>query len=376
MTGVFLYGTLRHLPLLEMVLGRAVAQADLIPAVFGHHKAVWAKGQGFPLIVTEVGAQADGILFANATDHDLEMLDFYEGGFGYQRGPVTVMTEAGDTVETTIWWPPTEGVTPGEPFDLADWVDTWGAINTRAALEIMGYRGQYSAQKVASMFGMIQSRAACWVRAQSEQQPKMKSGLARKDVRTQQLKRPYANYFAMEEQLLEFRRFDGAFSETLDRGVFLTPDVAMVLPYDPKRDRVLMVEQFRMGPWVRGDVEPWQYECVAGRVDPGETPEHCARREAEEEAGLKLDELIEVHQGYASPGATTEYYYAYLALMDLPDSLAQVGGLESEAEDIRSHLVGFDDLMTMLDCGQLRVTPLAMSVLWLARNRNRLRAGA
>lgn len=384
MSGVFLYGTLRHLSLLETVLRRSVASSELISAEFDNHRTVWALGQGFPLILPAAGQTASGLLLHSPSDEDLALLDYYEGGFGYVRGPISVRLASGELVVTTIWWPPTAGVTPGAAFDLSDWAAQWGAINARAASEIMGYRGQLPASKVASMFAMIQARSASWVRAQGEgvpptppaSQPVPQTQMRRGDVKVEHSSRPYAEYFAVEEQVLSYRKFDGDFSDPVHRGVLLTPDVALVLPYDPKRDRVLLVEQFRMGPWVRGDQQPWQYESVAGRIDPGETPQDCARREAKEEAGLELKDLIEIHQGYASPGCSMEYYYSYLALSDLPDDLAAVGGLKSEAEDIRSHLLSFEAVMALFEQGELRVMPVAMAVLWLAQNRERLRRDA
>ena len=63
-------------------------------------------------------------------------------------------------------------------------------------------------------------------------------------------------------------------------------------------------------------------------------------------------------------------------MADLPDTIVGVGGEQSEQEDIRSHLISFDDLMLMLETQKLRILPLVMAVLWLARHRERLRAGS
>ncbi|MEY5032678.1 MAG: hypothetical protein RL354_1709 [Planctomycetota bacterium] len=91
---------------------------------------------------------------------------------------------------------------------------------------------------------------------------------------------PYAGFFAVEEQDLRFRRFDGTLSDPVNRATFVAGDAVTVLPYDPVRDRVLLVEQFRVGPHLRGDANPWQLEAIAGRIDPGETVEATAIREA------------------------------------------------------------------------------------------------
>lgn len=184
---------------------------------------------------------------------------------------------------------------------------------------------------------------------------------------------PYAAFFAVEEQDLRFRRFDGTLSAPVHRAAFVSGDAVTVLPYDPKRDLVLLVEQFRFGPHVRGDANPWQLEAIAGRIDAGETPEAAARREALEEAGLTLDRLIPIAGYYPSPGAFGEYLYSYLALVDLPDGVEGVFGMEGEAEDIRGHLVAFDDLLALVTTGEIANAPLILSVLWLSRQRVALR---
>jgi nudix-type nucleoside diphosphatase (YffH/AdpP family) len=155
--------------------------------------------------------------------------------------------------------------------------------------------------------------------------------------------------------------------------VFRPPDAALVMPYDPVRDRVLLVEQVRMGPLVRGDRRVWQLEPIAGHIDPGESPEEAARREALEEANIALESLEPVAQSYTSPGNSTEFSYLFVALADLPDERAGQGGLDCENEDIRSHLVSFDALMELCDSLQIANSPLLVGAYWLARHRERLR---
>lgn len=193
------------------------------------------------------------------------------------------------------------------------------------------------------------------------------------DVEVLTRSEPYARFFALEEQDLRFRRFDGQMSAPVNRAAFVSGDAVTVLPYDPARDRVLVVEQFRFSPYIRGDANPWQLEAIAGRIDPGETPEAAAIREGHEEAGLRLERLLPIGNYYPSPGAVTEYLYSYLGLVDLPDSAAGVFGLASEAEDIRAHLVSFDDLMAICASGEVANAPLLLSALWLARERPGLR---
>ena len=375
MTALYFYGTLRHLPLLETVIGRPLDGVKLTEAALPNYAIHWAAGQAFPLIVPDDGGQAIGLMGAGFSDEDVARLDYYERVFGYDLKWVEVIGPEGPQA-VQMFWPPETTYEVGPEFVLADWAAKWGAVNCRAAQEVLSYRGQKTPETVGAIYGMIHARAASHVLAGSEAAVLGPSGRSRSDVEILDVSNPYANFFALTEMQLKYRRFDGEMSPTVLRAAFLGTDAALVLPYDAVRDRVLMIEQFRMGPMARGDHGPWQLEPIAGRVDPGETPEACAHREALEEAGLTLDRLEVIHLGYPSPGAVSEFYHIYLGLTDLPDDAARVAGVAGEHEDIKGHLMPLDQALEMLDAGQIRVTPLALALHWLARNRSRLRKAA
>lgn len=187
---------------------------------------------------------------------------------------------------------------------------------------------------------------------------------------------PYGNYFALAEQEIAFPLYRGGHSQVVNRAAFLCGDAVTVLPYDPPRDRVLLVEQFRFGPWMRGAPNAWSIEPIAGRIDPGETPEATARREAVEEAGLTLGRMHHIGDYYPSPGAVSEYLYSYVAEADLPDDCTGIGGLDGEDEDIRALLWSYDELAEAVRKGRITNGPLLLSALWLQLHRDRLQAGA
>ena len=220
--------------------------------------------------------------------------------------------------------------------------------------------------------GSLRVAAASRVRAMAAAAAGLRQGGGPVEVLAR--RHPHLGFFALEELELTHPRFDGSQSARLLREVFVAGDAVTVLPYDPLRDRVLLIEQFRMGPFGRGDPLPWQLEAIAGRIDPGETPEAAARREAVEEAGLTLGALEKVAEYYPTPGAVTEYLYSYVALCDLPDGVAGVFGAAAEAEDIRGQLVPFDRLLEAMAAGEIGNAPLLLTVLWLQRERERLRA--
>jgi len=372
---IFVFGTLRHRPLLETVLGRSVQAAHMAPAYLPDFETVWARGQAFPLLRASPGRRAEGLVLSGLGEQDIARLSFYEEGFGYRLSPVTVICETGPC-EARAWFPAKDQWQPGEPFDLDAWVARWGAINTHAAAEVIGYHGHCSPRQVAAMFPMIQARASSFVAAREGSPRASFSGMRRADVRLDALERPYADFFTVEEYHLSYRHFDGGQSPRLKRAVFVPTDAALVLPYDPVRDRVLVIEQFRVGPYARGDLAPWTLEPIAGRVDAGETPEQAARREAQEEAGLHLDALEVISRGYPTPGTSSEFYHIFLALADLGGATGGKGGLDSEAEDIRIHILPAPRFLEMADHGELNVAPLVLCAHWLARHRDRLRAAS
>ncbi|SCY57348.1 NUDIX domain-containing protein [Paracoccus tibetensis] len=184
---------------------------------------------------------------------------------------------------------------------------------------------------------------------------------------------PFTGYFALRRPILRHSRHDGGCSPRLSREVFMMGDAVVVLPWDPRRDRVLLIEQFRAAPLLRADPQPWMLEAVAGRVDAGETPEEAANREAREEADLALSRLIPVLGTYPSPGAVGEFHYHYVGIADLPDGTGGIHGLAEEAEDIRGHLLPRHRLEEMVLAGQIPNGPLAMIVLWLRAEAEQLR---
>lgn len=193
------------------------------------------------------------------------------------------------------------------------------------------------------------------------------------DVQIKAAAEAYRAFFSVQEYDLRYRRFDGSFSPSVRRAAFVSVDAVTVLPYDAARDRVLLIEQFRAGPLARGDVNPWQFETIAGRIDADEAVEDAARREAVEEAGLQLGVLLPVARYYPSPGISAECLYSYVGLCELPDGVEGVFGLAGEAEDIRGHLIAFEEAMAMAASGEIGNAPTLLTLFWLAGQRNRLR---
>ncbi len=366
---LFIYGTLCHLPLLRVVLGH---DADTAAARLADYAVSWAFGQDFPMIEPSVGASALGLVVRGLDADDLARIDFYTAGFSVQAHHLPVQTAVGS--ETALVYFPDAAVwAPGRPWLLADWAAIWGETIVATAGDVMALHGHVEPKAIAARRMAMRVRGASRVRAAVPSAATLRRSMAAGDVEVAARHYPYANFFAVEEYDLSFRRFDGTMSPVVNRATYISGDAVTVLPYDPVRDRVLLIEQFRAGPYARGDANPWQMEAIAGRIDPGETPEDAARREGFEEAGLQLGDLLPLAGYYPTPAAKTEFLYSFVALADLPDGVAGVFGVEGEAEDIRGHLVPFDRLMELVASGEVSNAPLILTALWLQRERGRLR---
>jgi len=138
---------------------------------------------------------------------------------------------------------------------------------------------------------------------------------------------------------------------TMAREVLNSADAAAVLPYDPEARKVILVRQFR-APVMYVEGQPSLLEAVAGLLD-GDEPETCAKREAMEEAGLRLQSLERVVTAWSTPGITTERLHLFLAPYTSADRVEEGGGLAEEHEDIEVLEIGLDELMGMLEQGAI-----------------------
>lgn len=369
MADLFFYGTLCHLPLLEQVLGRPRQQMSVHPARLPDHASFWVKGQNFPMISEHPGSSVDGLLVRGLSEADVAALNYYEGGFLYDLKPVSVRLGSGEVASAEVYFPNPDQWLEGAPWDLEDWVAQWGAIVTEAAKEIMAYQGRVAAETVANRAYPILVRAAAQLEARKR--PVAAGRDLTKDVIVRQHDYAHLGFFGMQEIDLQHRRFDGSMGPVINRSALMVGAAAVVLPYDPARDAVLLVQQFRTPTFLAGEPDPWIWEPVAGLIDPGETPESTARREAVEEAGVEISHLEPVAAGYPSTGNSGEYIHIFIGLADL-SHVTGGGGVASEGEDIRSRVISFDDLMAGIDAQTFNDMPLITAGLWLARHRNRL----
>ena len=182
----------------------------------------------------------------------------------------------------------------------------------------------------------------------------------------------HQGFFRLEQRHLRHRLFQGGWSRVLEREVHVRRDAVGVLLYDIERDSVVLVEQLRAGA-LDDPLSPWKLEPVAGLIEAGEDPAEVARREAMEEAGCCIDELIELYSYYPSPGGSDERVTLFCGLVDSRE-MGGVHGLEDEDEDIQVHVLPFARAQQLLEAGRLDNAMCLIAFLWLTRERASLRA--
>ena len=181
----------------------------------------------------------------------------------------------------------------------------------------------------------------------------------------------FKGYFSVGRYSFRHSLFNGGQSPVIVREVFERGHAAAVLPYDPLRDEVVLIRQFRAGSYVAGR-HPWTWETVAGIIEDGETPEQVVRREAVEEASLQIGELIQIHDLIASPGACSETCVLYIGRIDSTKA-GGVFGLETEGENILVKAVPFAEARAMLDGGDIDNAAALIALQWLALHRDEIR---
>lgn len=183
----------------------------------------------------------------------------------------------------------------------------------------------------------------------------------------------YQGFFRLERFRLQHRLFDGRMGNPITREALYRGPAAAVVLYDPQRDVLVLVEQFRIGAFLAGAHGGWMLELVAGILEPDEPPEAVVRREALEEAGCTIGELLPIGSYLSSPASTPEYIHLYCGQVD-SGNVGGIHGLAEEGEDIRVvSLPAQQVLETELFRGRICSSTPLLALLWFAQQRDRLR---
>jgi ADP-ribose pyrophosphatase len=183
---------------------------------------------------------------------------------------------------------------------------------------------------------------------------------------------PFKGYFQVDRYRLRHRKFDGGWTDEMTREIFERGHAAAVLLFDPERDAVVLIEQFRPGAYAAG-VDPWLIEIVAGIIEAGETPEAVVRREAVEEAGCSVSDLHPIGSFLPTPGGSSETVALFCGRTDSRGA-GGIHGLDHEHEDIRVLALSRQEALERLAAGGITNMPAVVALQWLALNYTELRS--
>jgi len=178
--------------------------------------------------------------------------------------------------------------------------------------------------------------------------------------------RVFQGYFAIDKYTIRHRLFNGGWSNEFQREVFERGNAAAILLYDPDLQKVVLLEQFRVGA-LCSEKSPWMVEVVAGIIEQDETAEQVAIREAVEEAGQKIDQMIKIGDVFATPGGSSEQLALFCGKVDATGA-SGVFGLEHENEDIRVFTRDLDEVRDGLERGVFENATTIISLQWLLLN--------
>ncbi|OGT29995.1 MAG: hypothetical protein A3E87_09680 [Gammaproteobacteria bacterium RIFCSPHIGHO2_12_FULL_35_23] len=182
------------------------------------------------------------------------------------------------------------------------------------------------------------------------------------DVQIIEQKTAYKGYFQINQLKLKFKKFCGAWSKPVSRELFQRKNTVGALLFDPKIEKLVFIEQFRVGA-LNDQLSPWLIEIVAGIVESGETEEEVAKREVYEETGLAVSKLKKICGYWSSPGASDEYLTIFFAEVNT-SGIETISGLADEEEDIKAHLVSIEEAKDWLASGLLNNAAILIAFQW------------
>jgi ADP-ribose pyrophosphatase len=192
------------------------------------------------------------------------------------------------------------------------------------------------------------------------------------DVEIADAKTAFEHYLRIDVFRFRHRLFSGGWSALRSYDVLRRGQAVAIVLYDPDRDSVVLIEQFRLPALLAGS-SPWQLEAAAGMIDRDEPPAAVALRETREETGLTLiGEPIMIQRYLPSAGGSDESVVLFCGRVD-STLAAGVHGLPEEHEDIRVVVKPLEEIEALLDAGAMENGHSLIALYWLLRHRDRLR---
>lgn len=193
----------------------------------------------------------------------------------------------------------------------------------------------------------------------------------RKEFKINQREVTYKGFFRLEKYQLQHTLFNGGWSKKITRELFMRGNCVAVMLYDPVRDSLVLIEQFRTGAMLQPE-NAWLIEIVAGSIEPGEAAEQVAKRESLEEAGCEIQQLMLINEFYTTPGGSSERISLFCGKVD-SSNVGGVHGLDDENEDILVSVVEFDTAYRMVKSGEIESAIAIIAIQWLYINRDKIK---
>ncbi len=188
--------------------------------------------------------------------------------------------------------------------------------------------------------------------------------------------RVWSGRFPLDVVRFRHRRFDGAESGTRTWELWRRGRASAVLPWDPVKDVVVLIEQFRF-PALAAGLDPVMVELPAGLCEDNEPADVTAHREMQEEMGMAADLLERVGDFILTAGGSDETCAVYVGRVSAPeagpDGIVGHGGEAAEHEDIRARAWRTDAAIEAALAGRFANSITAIGLLWLAHRRDWLR---
>ncbi|MDP2573814.1 ADP-ribose diphosphatase [Vibrio penaeicida] len=191
------------------------------------------------------------------------------------------------------------------------------------------------------------------------------------DVKIISRKSLYRGFFSMVKYTFQHKLFAGGWSNPVEREMFERGHAAAMLPYDPIEDKVVLIEQIRVGALEHNS--PWQLEIVAGVIDTDESSEEVVRREAVEEAGVEIGEIETITSYYPSSGGCSEKLDVFIGQV-AASSAKGIHGLDYEDEDIKVHVMSRQEAYQLVRDGIIENGASIIALQWLELHHEELKS--
>lgn len=191
------------------------------------------------------------------------------------------------------------------------------------------------------------------------------------DVKIDVKSTEFKGYFQIDKYTLRHKISDNEWSHPVTREVFERGHAVAVIPYDPIADKVILIEQFRIGA-LAANYNPWLLEIPAGIIEEGQHPDEVAIRETFEETGCKPKSIELIADYLVTPGACSETIHLYYAEIDSTEAVLDAG-LEEEGEYIKVLQMPLQEALNSLKNGHMHNSAGIIALQWLELNKSKIR---